>query len=285
LLFHPCLYGGFLSFAMLLSREHNHGLNGEDDHRHRGKNKREETAMVTELTKSTLIDSAIDRRSPALPGSSGEITNTLSHYYRGELGRMTSWRDRIDRTTNWAITVVAALLSVSLSTPTSHHGVLLFGMMLISLLLLIEARRYRFFDIYRARVRLLERSYLAQVLCPEAELTPDWAAAIAKSLRAPRFHLGYHEAIQRRLRRNYFWMYLILLLAWSLKISTPKLQTGGEQTLQTHSWSYVIDNATLGPVPGWPVIVVVALVYLVIAYGALVRTTNEGELAHGEAHV
>jgi uncharacterized membrane protein len=245
----------------------------------------EETAMVTELTKSTFVDSGVDRRSPTLPSSPGEITNTLSHYYRGELGRMTSWRDRIDRTTNWAITVVAALLSVSLSTPTSHHGVLLFGIMLISLLLLIEARRYRFFDIYRVRVRLLERSYFAQVLSPEPELKPDWASAIAKSLRAPHFHLGYHEAIRRRLRRNYFWMYLILLLAWCLKISTPKLQAGGEPVLQAHSWSYVVDNAALGPVPGWPVIVLVALVYLTIAYGALVRSANAGELAHGEAHV
>ena len=34
---------------------------------------------------------------------------------------MAGWRDRIDRTSNWAITVVGAMLSVSLSTPTAHH--------------------------------------------------------------------------------------------------------------------------------------------------------------------
>ena len=66
---------------------------------------------------------------------------------------MAGWRDRIDRTTNWAITVVAAMLSISLSTPSAHHGVLLFAMVLVLLLLVIEARRYRFFDVYRERVR------------------------------------------------------------------------------------------------------------------------------------
>ena len=70
---------------------------------------------------------------------------------------MSGWRDRLDRTSNWAITVVAALLSVSLSTPTAHHGVLLFAMLLVALLLYVEARRYRIYDVYRLRVRLFDR--------------------------------------------------------------------------------------------------------------------------------
>src|SRR5215471_18797184 len=97
------------------------------------------------------------------PSGSQEFINLLSHYYRGEMARMMSWRDRIDRTTNWAIGAVAATLSVSLSSLTAHHGVLLFAMLLVFLLLVIESRRYRFFDVYRNRVRLLERNYYAQI--------------------------------------------------------------------------------------------------------------------------
>lgn len=224
-------------------------------------------------------------RALLLPGTPGEITNTLSHYYRGELGRMTSWRDRIDRTSNWAITVVAALLSVSLSTPTSHHGVLLFGMMLVTLLLIIEARRYRFFDIYRARIRQIERSYFAQILAPEAGAGREWAAVVASSLRKPRFLLSYRDAMHRRLKRNYVWMYSILFLAWCLKISTPKLQTEGMPALQAQSWTYVIDNAVLGPIPGLAVIVIVAVFYLGILCFALSPVRDQGEFGHGEAHV
>jgi uncharacterized membrane protein len=94
------------------------------------------------------------------PATRAEFVNVLAHYYRGEMGRMTSWRDRVDRTSNWAITVVAAMLSVSLSTPSAHHGVLLFAGVLVMLLLAIESRRYRFFDVYRSRVRRLERNLL-----------------------------------------------------------------------------------------------------------------------------
>ncbi len=222
---------------------------------------------------------------PALPATSAEKANMLIHYYRGELGRMTSWRDRIDRTTNWAMTVVAGLLSVSLSTPSSHHGVVLFAMLLISLFLMIEARRYRFFDVYRARVRQLERYYFAQALCPQAELNPDWAAAIAKSLRSPVFLMGYREALTRRIRRNYVWMYLILLLAWGLKISTPKLLPEERAVEFVHSFGELMANATLGPLPGPLVLAGVLLVYVLIVVAALHREPDDGEFAHGEVHV
>ena len=91
----------------------------------------------------------------------------LAHYYRGEMSRMISWRDRLDRTTNWAIGALAAMLSISLASEQAHHSVLLFAMLLIHVLLFIEARRYRFFHVYRARVRLLEREYFAPLFAPE----------------------------------------------------------------------------------------------------------------------
>lgn len=83
----------------------------------------------------------------------------------------------------------------------------LFGMLIVSLLLLIEARRYRFFDLYRSRVWQFERYYFAQVLSPQAELNADWASAVAQSLRKPTFFISYREAVFRRIRRNYSWMY------------------------------------------------------------------------------
>ncbi|CAN7314031.1 MULTISPECIES: DUF2270 domain-containing protein [Neorhizobium] len=233
----------------------------------------------------SVLEQNVERRAPSLPMTSAEKANVIIHYYRGELGRMTSWRDRIDRTSNWSITVVAALLSVSLSTPTSHHGVVLFAMLLISLLLLIEARRYRFFDVYRARVRKLERHYFAQALYPQADLKPDWAQAIATSLRNPCFLISYREALFRRVRRNYVWMYAILLMAWLLKISTPKLLPNDTQADVVFSWSEAVNNAALGPLPGWSVIALVAVLYAAVIFSALHREPDDGEFAHGEVHV
>jgi uncharacterized membrane protein len=241
--------------------------------------------VMDELSPVELLKDESEAKSPPLPATPPETITALVHYYRGEIGRMAGWRDRIDRTSIWAITVAAALLSVSLSTPASHHGVLLFAMLLISLLLFIEARRYRFFDVYRARVRRMERGYFAQVLCPQAPFKVNWAAPIADSLRRPAFLMSYRAAVCRRLRRNYCWMYLILLLAWALKISSPVLQPDGSQTRHVRSLSEVATNAALGPVSGWLVFGLVAFFYAAIAYFTLHKEPGEGELAHGEVHV
>nr|WP_299498889.1 DUF2270 domain-containing protein [uncultured Rhizobium sp.] len=228
---------------------------------------------------------AAERVGPPLPTSTSEQVNAVIHYYRGEMGRMTSWRDRIDRTSNWAITVVAALLSISLSTPSSHHGVILFGMLLVSLLLIIEARRYRFFDIYRGRVRQLERYYFAQVLSPQAELNSDWASAIAQSLRKPTFLISYRQALVRRIRRNYCWMYLILIMAWGLKISSPILLADNTNAEVVSRWSDLVQNATLGPVSGWIILMLVALLYVAVLSASVYREPDDGEFAFGDAHV
>jgi len=39
------------------------------------------------------------------------VHHGIAHFHRAEIARMAGWRDRIDRTTNWAITLVAAMLS------------------------------------------------------------------------------------------------------------------------------------------------------------------------------
>jgi uncharacterized membrane protein len=140
---------------------------------------------------------------PVFPGTSTEFINVMAHYHRAEIARMAGWRDRIDRTTNWAITVVAAMLSVSLSTPTAHHGVLLFAMVLVLLLLVIEARRYRFFDVYRNRVRRMERNYFAQIFAPKKGTIDDWIHKLGDDLRRPLFLTSHSQAVSRRMRRNY----------------------------------------------------------------------------------
>jgi uncharacterized membrane protein len=212
--------------------------------------------VMDELSPVELLKDESEAKSPPLPATPPETITALVHYYR-----------------------------VSLSTPASHHGVLLFAMLLISLLLFIEARRYRFFDVYRARVRRMERGYFAQVLCPQAPFKVNWATPIADSLRRPAFLMSYRAAVCRRLRRNYCWMYLILLLAWALKISSPVLQPDGSQTRHVRSLSEVATNAALGPVSGWLVFGLVAFFYAAIAYFTLHKEPGEGELAHGEVHV
>jgi uncharacterized membrane protein len=222
---------------------------------------------------------------PPFPATSGEYITVLAHYHRAEMNRMAGWRDRIDRTTNWAITGVAAMLSLSLSSPTSHHGVLLFAMVLVQLLLLIEARRYRFFDVYRGRVRRMEKNYFAQVLAPLPDPDGGWAKILGEDLRRPRFLIPLRVAMSRRLKRNYLWMFVILLLAWVLKITTPRLQEAGAVRDQAWSIAEVIGNAAFGPLPGWIVVLCVATFYACIVFIALTPDVETVEATYGEVHV
>ncbi|TIO11664.1 MAG: DUF2270 domain-containing protein, partial [Mesorhizobium sp.] len=214
----------------------------------------------------------------ALKLTSSEFATTMSHFHRAEIGRMAGWRDRLDRTSNWAITVVAAMLSVSLSTPSAHHGVLLFAMLLITLLLWIEARRYRFFDVYRARVRQFERYYFAQIFSPQPDFASNWLAILGEGLRSPRFLISQRAALVRRLRRNYVFMYTILMLAWVLKITTPSLQREGSPIGFSASLLDTFRVATLGPIPGVVVVCGVVVFYLAMLAAAFLMRADDGEL-------
>ncbi|ASQ45933.1 DUF2270 domain-containing protein [Legionella clemsonensis] len=224
-------------------------------------------------------------KNPPLPTTSSEFITLLAHYHRAEIARMAGWRDRIDRTSNWAITAVAAMLSLSLATASAHHGVLLFAMLLVLLLLLIESRRYRFFDVYRGRVRLIERHYFAPMFTAARSIAEHWTDILGQDLREPRFHISLRMAISRRLRRNYVWMFLILLMAWILKISSPKLQVIGVRQEMTMSFGEIVKNAALGPIPGWAVLACVAMFFGWLTYACLLTPKSTGELAHGDVHV
>jgi uncharacterized membrane protein len=222
---------------------------------------------------------------PPFPRSRGEYITILAHYHRAEIARMAGWRDRIDRTTNWAITVCAAMLSLTFSTPTAHHSVLLFGMLLVLLLVLIEARRYRFFDVYRRRVRSLERNYYAQVFNPTKDVPPQWARILGEDLARPAFLITHRRAMSRRLKRNYIWMFLLMALAWVLKISAGTSQAIGEAGAQAgvpRSW---YAGADIGPVPGMLVIAAVAVFYAWLLYTAFWLYRGHADAEDGTVHV
>jgi uncharacterized membrane protein len=222
---------------------------------------------------------------PPMPSNSSEYITALAHYHRAEIARMAGWRDRIDRTTNWAITGSGAMLSVSLSSPSSHHGVLLFTMLLVMLFLIIEARRYRFFDVYRARVRLVERNYFAPLFAAGQPNDPEWARTLARSLDHPKFMISFYDAMSRRLRRNYFWIFLMMLLAWVLKLSTPSLQDGDVGRDVVTSLHEMVNNAALGFLPGWIILGVVAVFYGWLITMTFLRQEHDAEFGHGDVHV
>jgi uncharacterized membrane protein len=174
------------------------------------------------------------------------------------------------------------MLSVSLSTSNAHHSVLMFAMVLAFFLLMIESRRYRFFDVYRSRVRRLERNYYAKLFDPGVAGEEDWQRIMAADLLAPTFVMSMAEAVSRRLRRNYIWIFLILLGAWALKVTFPSFSGEVPPALSFHDW---VRHAGVGPVSGWIISGIMLGFYGWIVVAALRTHDHGGELAHGNAHV
>jgi uncharacterized membrane protein len=172
----------------------------------------------------------------------GEFNTAMVHFFRAEISRANIWRQRLDTTTNWAVVSTGALISFSFSDPNSFSSVFILNMLLVTMFLSFEARRYRYYEIWSSRVRLMETDFFAAMLVPPFRPDPDWAESLAESLLHPHFSISIWEAFGRRLRRNYLWIFMILGVSWFVKLTlhpTPAL-----------SWQETVERAALGPLPG-----------------------------------
>jgi uncharacterized membrane protein len=196
------------------------------------------------------------------PLSAGGL-NAVVHLYRAEVSRMTSYRQRLDTTTNWSITSSALVTTFSLGNPTIPHAAFLFLMFINVFFLVVEARRFRVYEAARYRVLLLERYFYPEVL---GDGSPrDWRRALIEALRTPYSYppVGMLGAAAWRLRRNYVWIYAAVLLTW-----IAKLEIAGGSTAD------LIRDASIGRVPGSIVWAVVVVTYLaLISVGLLAKRT------------
>jgi uncharacterized membrane protein len=180
-----------------------------------------------------------------------DFLSLMGHTYRGELGRTSSWRTRIDRTTNWAVVVTASLLTWTFSSESRPHCVLLIGLVMLSVFLGIETRRYRTFDVWHSRVRLLEENVLANALDPEGVEQSSWRELLSEDLREPTIKMPSVEAVSRRLRRVYAPLFSVLIAAWVVRL-----------TVFTPPGSGVVETAAVGALPGALVLAVVVAFYV-----------------------
>ena len=183
----------------------------------------------------------------ATPGAKREFNaaeiGAIAHLYRGEVYRSTVWRTRLDNTTNWAVAGLGVAMSISFShKEASALPILLMGGLMV-VFLFFETRRYRYFNVWRARCRWLETNWYSPMLlgkgCP---CGTGWEKVLSQDYREPQFHITLSRAIGRRLRRTYFCVLTIQALAYLGKIiihPTP-----------VTSFGEFVQRAAIGPIPG-----------------------------------
>jgi uncharacterized membrane protein len=193
-------------------------------------------------------------------------SSALAHLYRGEVHRMKFWRERLDRTTNWAVIVLGGILTYAFSTQANPHYVILIGNAAIGLFLIIEARRYRAYDLWRSRVRSLQENVWATGLDASSPTDGAWREELAEDYRNPALKITAEEAIAHRLRRVYLPMFAILNGAWVARVTA----FGGE------SWP---ESAAVGQIPG---LAVTAAVVVLFAAGVVIACRPRNWQARGE---
>lgn len=184
-----------------------------------------------------------DRNADAKPQYTSAEIGALAHLYRGEVYRSTIWRTRLDNTTNWSVAALGIAMSASFAHPEASVLPLILIGCLIAVFLLFEARRYRYFNVWRARARWMETNFYAPMLRGEgAPLAQGWEEVLAKDYCEPRHHISLARAIGRRLRRTYSWLLGIQVLAYLGKISI--------HPVAVTSMAEFVSRASIGPIPG-----------------------------------
>ena len=204
------------------------------------------------------------------PAASSLTPAVMVHFYRGVMDLAVTWRWRIDVTTNWAVVTSGSIASFMLSDPDHPQVIALLGMFLLFAFLCIEARRFRFYDLWSGWLRLMETDYFAPVLRNNAiEATAQWHSMLVSDLQEPHFKISFWESMGRRLRHNYFALFVFLLLVWVDKL-LPGPDAEGAQCRA------VVDWAAIGQIPGALVLGAVALVYGSL-FGVMLFTPKLGD--------
>lgn len=144
----------------------------------------------------------------------------IFHYYRAEVYRETNWRNRLDTTTNWSIVVTAAILSFAFTNIDSPHSIILVNYFLVWFFLYIESRRFRFYWHLRERTRILEKELLSPIFKGENKIKNNWGVRLAESFKNQRVNMSRLESVAWRFRRNYFFLFPLIILSWIAKVSS-----------------------------------------------------------------
>jgi uncharacterized membrane protein len=192
------------------------------------------------------------------PPLTGAEMTAIAHLYRAEAYRGTVWRTRLDTTTNWSVVTLGVALSLTYAAPEASALPLLLVGVLILVFLLLEARRYRYYSLWRARSRTLERGFFVPLLRDgDSKGQGDWRRLLARDYDDPDYHIDLLTAVGRRLRANYLWIIGVQHLAYLGKLVVHPASARYPEEL--------VDRAAVGPLPGLVVLTLVALYVLTLA--------------------
>ena len=211
--------------------------------------------MSDPKTSRTVDVEQIEARFEDYPLSRAEYISAMVHLYRGEQHRAQVWRSRLDTTTNWAVLSCGAFLSFAFGKD-EFHIILILGMYIVFGMLVLESRRFRFYDVWRNRVRKFEENFYVPILRRDlSSPMENWGFYVASDLLATRYKITFLMALKTRLLANYLPLFLVLLGGWIVKLTATTrdaLEADVDRVGSAMSFGDIYERAlALGGLPPW----------------------------------
>jgi len=151
-----------------------------------------------------------------------ENKQVVAHLYRGEMNRLTVYRQRLDTTTNWAITLESAILVIYTDKRIEFYFIF-FPLIILLFLSFLEARRYRYFFTSARRVQYLETEYFGKQIFRKQQSND--ICILIDNIMDVRLWISLRQAWTIRFYRNYIWLYYISLVIMTYKYMTIEFHT------------------------------------------------------------
>jgi uncharacterized membrane protein len=152
-----------------------------------------------------------------------ENKQVVAHLYRGEMNRLTVYRQRLDITTNWAITLISGILVIYINRNIDLYFVF-FPLIILFFFSLLEARRYRYFFTSAKRVQLLEIGYFGKQIFSECT-SGNELNELTINLITVNYLITLKDAWIIRFYRNYIWLSYMCLLIMTYKYLTIEFRS------------------------------------------------------------
>ena len=163
-----------------------------------------------------------------------ENKQVVAHLYRGEMNRLTVYRQRLDTTTNWAITLESAILVIYTDRRIGFYFIF-FPLIILLFLSFLEARRYRYFFTSAKRVQYLEVEYFGKQIFQKQQSTE--MRVLVDNLMDVQLWIGLRQAWTIRFYRNYIWLYYISLVMMTYKYMTVDFHTNHHLVFTVVLWA------------------------------------------------
>ena len=142
----------------------------------------------------------------------------------------------------------------------------------MGIFLVVETRRYRYYDFWYRRLRLIEDGLWAPLLRREL-VDVDALRELAVDMERPQLQVSFLSALMVRIRRVYGALLLLLLVVYVVKLDL--------HPVPATTWGQFTARATIGPVPGRYVLTVMSGLLLLVAvlWGlSFLASAPQGEL-------